>query len=368
MKKSKLLLSYITKVIFAGLIIAFLCIAPFFIFNKNNYIIDIKNIYNGKSKDTILELWHIETFEGGSVNRAKFLQNLAVNFNKQNQGCFFVIKALSVEQAQLNIEKGFLPDMVSFGVGSGELFAKYLSPIKQSYDIRHDILDYGKMNSKVYAVPYMLGGYVMITNLDQVVDTSKLDNLLANAFEMTRVGGKHKTPSLCFAKNTNINIAQSLIHKNIKSNNSGFLNNEFSTYQAYEQFIKNQCVSLIGTQRDLVRCVLREQNGNISPCVYTPIDGYNDLIQYMGVINSDDANKINIANKFLNFVLDKDVQQKIKNISMFSVLQTPIYSSEDGAIFELEKAVLKQITSVNVFTSNQVLQQNKAKSWANLGI
>lgn len=368
MKKQKFSIKNTLKTIFSVLIVIFLFVGPSFLFNPSLYKISVDKIFSTPNSSTVLELWHVETFEGGSFSRAKFLQNRAIDFNKQTQGKFIIVKNFTLEQLQLNLSKNNHPDLISFGVGCGEYVLPYLSELNINNSIRGDLIESGKIKNKQYALPYMLGGYVLITNQSNVVDQKFQNDLINNAFNMTRCFGKNTIPSLCFAKNTLINPANALVKNNVVGNKQGFLDNNFSTYDAYVKFINNASVNLLGTQRDFVRCKNREQSGKLETCYYSYLSGYSDLVQYISVFDNISQTKKDISKAFIKFLLSKQVQQQIKNINMFSVLTDTIYETQDGAICDFEKALKKPLVCVNVFSQNQVLEQNKLKSWAYLGI
>ncbi len=366
MKTTKNITSNLIKLAISVLIVVFLLLGPIVVFNKNNYIINIDKLLGSKKQSTILELWHIETFEGGSFSRSKFLQNQAVEFNKTNQGCFVVIKTLTLEQARLNLKNNTLPDMVSFGIGSGELFANLLQPFKDDYGIRKDLLPYGKINKSQLALPYMLGGYAVITNQTKLKENNN-QTLLNNLFDNNYKHNKHTIPSVLFANNTDCDIARALLINGVVGNKDGFLDNIYTTYQSYESFVTGGAVSLVGTQRDVVRCINRTQNGKLDDCIYNYLGGYSDLVQYFGVIKNIDQAKEIIAFDFAKHLVGQTCQSKIKNIGMFSVLDMSIYNAEDD-FCDFEKALQKPLTSVSVFASKQVLDNNKANSRRILGI
>ena len=65
---------------------------------------------------TVLTLWQIDGFEGGKGSRATFLQNLADKFSKTS-GCYITVNSLSSDAARLNLSKGNIPDLISYGAG-----------------------------------------------------------------------------------------------------------------------------------------------------------------------------------------------------------------------------------------------------------
>ena len=84
-------------------LILFLVLTPTFIFDKSKFMVDVSSLLSkNNSQKQVLTLWHIETFEGGSGNRAKYLEKVAQNFNKNQKNCFINVKSLTENQLFLN--------------------------------------------------------------------------------------------------------------------------------------------------------------------------------------------------------------------------------------------------------------------------
>ena len=167
MKKIKIVFDWFCRIGLTGVLVVFLVFAPFTLMpNLLKAQADVNKSKNYEYQG-ILELWHIETFEGGSMSRASFLEREAINFEKQHKGTYIVIQSMSLEQFELNIQNGKLPNLLSFGIGVGDAITKNLVEIDVG-NIRNDLKQYGMYNSKQLAVPYILGGYALISCNNQI--------------------------------------------------------------------------------------------------------------------------------------------------------------------------------------------------------
>ena len=72
---------------------------------------------NAENNDkSVLQLWQIDSFEGGKGSRADYLQKKGNAFSKE-YGAYVTVTALSAEAAVLNLENGNIPDLISYGAG-----------------------------------------------------------------------------------------------------------------------------------------------------------------------------------------------------------------------------------------------------------
>lgn len=141
----------------------------------------------GARFEGILELWHIESFEGGVGSRAGWLKRRSAAFEKQNKGCLVNVTVLTAEQAVEKLEAGERFDMASFSAGAGFNLLPYLSPYGGEISgVRADYLKGGQLNGKVYALPYMAGGYTLAAqskNLTGFENKNLAENIFGFAFE-----------------------------------------------------------------------------------------------------------------------------------------------------------------------------------------
>ena len=148
--QKKQFIKYSLKVIVSIFLILYLFFAPTTIFkslqaNQNLSSKKIELVYEG-----ILELWNIDTFEGGSVSRTRFLEQQSLQFEAKHKGVFIMVKNMQLEQLALNIKNGNLPDIVSFGIGAGSLLINSLIPLNDTFEVRQDLLKSGNINNIQY--------------------------------------------------------------------------------------------------------------------------------------------------------------------------------------------------------------------------
>ena len=94
----------------------------------------------------VINVWNVDTFEGGSQSKSVYLERVATKFSKDNKGIYFLVKNLSVEEMTNNFLNGVYPDIISFGFGIGDL----VKPILENLDdlnlslVRSEVLESGK--------------------------------------------------------------------------------------------------------------------------------------------------------------------------------------------------------------------------------
>ncbi len=263
----------------------------------NNY-----QIYTKPEIETkIYTVWHCETFEGGGKSRLTYLKNIAREIEKENAGVLIMIKTINPEVLESELINT-TPDIISFGYGVGNTVLPKLSALEQTYNVRDELIVSSSFNSKIYALPYMVSGYAMITHNAQSTNFHCGQNNYIN-------------PS---------NIYNTLNLKPVETE---------SQYEAYKDFVYDKKVSLLGSGRDVYRVSNLNNIGRTSAMIL-PIDSYTDLIQYLGLIKSD-----NITNKFLSLCLSDEHQNKLTEYSLFSSKYQKLYHT--GLYCEMEDAIAK---------------------------
>lgn len=328
------------KILLSSCIIAFLVICPFSLFAKIN---ELNYSLNSEYKfdfSGVLELWNVDTFEGGSVSRTTFLEKRAIEFEKQNKGIFISVNNLTLEQLKLNLENGKKPHIITFGIGVGDIFLNDIINLSSSYLVRDDLTKSSKINGSLKALPIMIGGYSLISNSEKISNEKIIETLNENN-------------QIIFSTIDNINPLLSLFVNDVKTE---FLANEsLSSFDAYDKFINSKYNVLLGTQRDFYRCRNRENNLKMQ-CNYNILSGFTDLIVYASIFKS--SNQIEeIANSFLKYLTSESVQCKLCNINMFPVINKNIYT--DSFYKKHNDELLKEMKTLNVFYSNETLENIK---------
>lgn len=248
-----------------------------------------------KVETKIYSVWHIETFEGGGKSRILFLKDIAKNIEKQNIGVLFNIKQISPENLE-NELKDNKPDIFSFGYGVGDKILPYLINLDNTYSVRDSLIESGSFNAKLYAIPYMVSGYALLTHSPESVYTVYGENGYTKA---------------------------SIFNKSATSING--------QYEAYKRFVNNKNYNLIGTARDVFRVENLNNIGRTNATI-SALTGYTDLIQYAGITSCD-----YIAKLFIENLVNKENQLKLTDYSLFSSLHTKLYTN--GIYNDMENAI-----------------------------
>ena len=342
------------RIVFVLFGIILLVISPIYLFRENNFKLNLNQFLNLENNTkVVLDLCHVETFEGGSASREGYLRRQAQKFNKQNSNFFISITTMSLDEFELNIAHGYEADIYSFGIGAGDKLKSKLQSLKKINNIRDDLQKNAMIDGKIYAYPYILSGYAVISyeglttndqNLTARLQSSASGKKIVNG---TVLGMKNTTPAQALVENGVTLSMQDLTIEN-------------SSYLAYTIFLNKNTKSLVGTARDVARIKNREQMGSISPCVYSYLSGYSDLIQYLGISKLLSGVKSEVATAFAKLLLKEEAQKELSTIGLFSVTNNKIYNED--FMSEFENCLQKPLKSVDAFASKKEIEIEQAKA------
>ena len=204
---------------------------------------------NAENNDkSVLQLWQIDSFEGGKGSRADYLQKKANAFSKE-YGAYVTVTALSAEAAVLNLENGNIPDLISYGAGICGL---------ESY--------IGSFTTWCH------GGYCLLA-VDGNADFTDVN-----------------------AENTVINSGKN----NYTSAAAMFYGLQNAEYEkpsgAYVKLINGDYKYLLGTQRDIFRLKTRGVGFTVKP-----VTEFNDLYQNISVV--DKSANFSVAQRFVGYLM-----------------------------------------------------------------
>ena len=358
MNRAKVFFLWLYKFGLTGFLIFFLCVAPFSVLPNVLKVQGDVNKGNVFEYQGILELWHVETFEGGSVSRATFLERESRTFENKHKGTYISIQTMTLEQFDLNLSAGKKPNMLSFGIGVGSNFLNDLV-VLDSENVRQDIAFGGKFNGKQMAIPYILGGYGIITNNGQNITDFANENMVSgqtnsdkNANGKTGVGLLGTINPLKAMQKSNIKIAQiydDSVDKNMDS------------YTAYDRFIKGNFSALVGTQRDVFRCENRVQNGKMQAINFNFLGGWTDIVQYVSIFKSNQIEE-EMCKKFVSGLVSNEAQKKLSNYNLFSVLKN-IKLYNVGTFADFENVLNNSLEVENVFLNKEQIDFQKQEAY-----
>ncbi len=242
------------------------------------------------AEKTIVEIWNVDTFEGGKGSRTSFLNKTAQKL--QAEGVYFYVLSYTPEGAKEAFSRGIYPDMLSFGVGLGEI-AEHCLTLPYSFGG-------GTIGGKYLAVPWCAGKYFRF---------SLTENFSEEGRTAISCGG------------TNLSVLSARLH--------GFEGEEVPSESAYVGFLNGEFRYLLGTQRDENR--FRARNLEVFS---EELGEYNDLFQYISIFSRE---KKKPCMQFLDFLLSEETQQRLGEIGMYPPEST------------------KWKSTLNVFTSAEAL-------------
>ena len=273
-------------------------------FNKTPLIED------NKSSLEVLELWHIESFEGGGANRQNYLNQLALSYQKQNPTTIVMVKLVSADQLEDSLQLN-VPHLISFSEQVALSILPHLKSLDCEFDVNDNYLQSAKYNGDLLAIPFIASGYCYFSKTSS-------------------------TNSEIYTANNNLHNATSLVNNQPINNNQ-----QLSSYQCYRQFVNNNNIKLLGTARDLFRIKNLEALGRFN-VKYEPVSSFTDLIQYIGVTCNNKK-----ALNFISYMLSDINQLKLSNLSLFSVKGLKLYS--EPTYMEMENA-LQSCHVPNIFS------------------
>lgn len=274
----------------------------------------------------VLQLWNVETFEGGSGSRSSWLTSVAGRFEQNNKGLFVHVTNLTVDQLQQKLDEGQSYDLISFSRGVGCLLENLSEISLPVGDLLQGMVIAGQSGGKQYAIPYYAGAYCLFARSSQLSQEAMPSQVLSTTY--SRIIGKNKVdlqPLLCGFTPYNSPLSALAM-----SGARGSVNLEqYSQYQAYELFLSNKtAVTLLGTQRDAYRLGKRVEMERIEQLSFCCLGNYTDLVQFVG-INKNSADKMQACEQFVQFLVSKTTQHRLVDINMLSVRQdVKLYSDE----------------------------------------
>lgn len=303
----------------------------------------------------VINIWNVDTFEGGSGSKAAFLESCAARFSKANKGVYFLVNNLTVEEFRNNINSGVVPDLISFGFGIGLEIKQHLIGLSNNAfsDVRQEILQSGIIQDTVFALPYLMGGMVLISTEEKLAAAGKTgsESLLAVindcGFDTKNKKGVVHTSSVVVGENEFVDVIHCL--KDVAGGvgvSDVFLSP--SGYDAYADFVSyNKGSILLGTHRDLFKISGRVAVGKVSGVKIEYLNGFTNLIQYIGAFNHLSGEKLKVSEQFIQFLQTRNTQELSTKIGMINVLGENFY--ESGEFMNLELALNQKLVVPNVF-------------------
>ena len=317
-----------------------------------------------------IEIWNIDTFEGGNVGKYDILQSVAKEYQKENKGTYVIVRNVSESECVNMLARGQFPDLFSCSYGVASEIKEYVVPFDKSFDeLYSNLLDAGNFDGEQYAIAWCYGSYYMFSTRTKIEkyfnenDKVSLSQIaLSTGYEKNNKNkkqiiyslgfgqGKYLLPQIAFSSYTGREIALDKYALNVDA----VKNN--TPYDAYCDFLTGECNILIGTQRDLIKLRNREVLGKIDELVVESVGGFTDLVQYM-LITNNSKQRYEYAQRFVQKLTEKKTQQKILESGLFSVDKNIKYEQNNGIMSNITLENISSYTIHNVFLSKIKIEQ-----------
>lgn len=267
----------------------------------------------------IIQVWHIDTFPGGYGSRKNCLNNIAKEYEKNNQGVLISVISQSVESANLLIKENSYPDIISYGIGVDIDVSKLLK-------VPSNFIG-GKIDNVCYALPWARNDYFLIYNSNY---NSKKDNISVGL-------SNYNLPNYALAIN-DYDLANC---------------NYLSLDDAYQDFIFGKTNAIVGTLREVYRLEKRGISFNLKH-----LSGFTDMIQYISIYDKgNQKNKYSLD--FLEYVNNVEIKKIDEQIGLMKVGGENSFESERLLQFEYDDKIntLSPFLGKNIAT----IFQNESK-------
>ena len=307
----------------------------------------------------IIDVWHVETFEGGNGSRANWLKARAQELEKKYSGLYFQITTLYYRQLTEKLSEGQTFDIISFSGGTGNAVLPYLVPYNGVLECYDNLQRSGEAEGVTYAVAYSAGMYALFArNKHLEMNSLQKETLSDNLFNcgVTLKQGKNTivldSMGVGFAAFNS--PLSALSYKGIRG--GAKYSDSVTQYSAYESYLTGKkFVALLGTQRDVNRLNARLEQSRTDPFVTVVLDSYTDLVQYLA-LGTSDAVKQSYCRMFIEHITSAESQKKLSYIGMLSVHGQCDHSDETLDIMENS---LQHCVVPSVFESFEAITQRR---------
>ena len=220
------------------------------------------------AQPVVISVWNVDTFEGGRGSRTSFLKRVAQRAEAGQENVFYHVISYTAEGLQEAFSRGETPDILSFGVGVGQVDAVPLGRTFAGSDL---------------AVPWCRGAYYLFSLADDLPESgTPSDSVVLSS------GGENLVEASAYFAGIEGKTEESLT--------------------AYLDFLGGKYDYLLGTQRDVHRFASR------GVAVYRRrLTAFSDLYQYAAVLSEDAAGD---AAYFLQVLRSEAVQALLGEIGM----------------------------------------------------
>ncbi len=258
----------------------------------------------------ILTVWHIVGFKPYTGSIGEWLKDCAKKFEKRHYGVYIEVLSMDVSECEARLSRGEIADIYSFPLGWG--YAEQFLPLQNRFHgLLNGLIETGKQDSVLYAVPFMASGYTLLTNtrllqerkvtLPTEVTKEWLNEAAAKLTYETGKRRKVKYDGLSGSPVAAVLTGAAVPVVDI---------NVFKSQRA------GMAVTDLRTAGDMARLLSAGKGFSFDAL---PIYNYTDLVQYLGIARGIETRKIEYAYEFMEIVLTEESQTSLLKLCVFPV-------------------------------------------------
>lgn len=335
--------------------IAFLLMAPAFIaggIHKNVYTLRAEKLANQYTGS--LQIWHIVSFKTGGESGVSYLKSRAAEFEKNNPYVFIDVVGMTPDEAEQRLATGERPDIFSFPLGFP--LEHLLAELKEPEEaLLPSLCETGKKGDQFLAYPYMMGFYTITVN-QEIYFSSGASlpigaglpranfNYLVYHAEQNWKAEDAKALSLC---NTYaLSPLKTLEHFREEGENNFLIGGPPADYapdpaafaaDGTDRFLKGNAALLLAPASDYEKLLLDQRANSLSLTALTFSD-YTDLVQFVGVCQTQDSAKQAMCQNFAASLLRRKAQKGLENLKMLPAVQLEgVYEGQTLYLEEYER-------------------------------
>jgi hypothetical protein len=325
----------------------------------------------------ILSLWQVNGWQPGASSIGAYLKKCVTRFENKNVYVFIEVTTLTPAKAAERIRAGELPDMISFPTG---FFAdpSLLSPLDDTAYSSASLASSCEYGGKQYAFAFLVNPYLLFCNEDilyekeietETMDKLSLDTLFktASTLSYTKQEGKKTKQiygmaqqeeyitspfaSLAFFRDPQppkTDTPDAATPQDTQTLSGPAYAITAAPQKGLELFMNRQAAFLISPASALSTL----KNSDKSPPAYRAcaFSAYSDMVQYLGIVKTEDKAKLSICKSFLYSLLNEKNVKSASDILCLPVTYSGELFTEEPVLKEAYQTLIQEGVFPNAFT------------------
>lgn len=271
---------------------------------------------DSESFEGILEFWHITDWRTGGSSKAAFLARRIKEFEKNHPHVFVRMTKMSASEALGEINKGNVPDIISY---PGSFSQNFRGEKPYMYGAYYILVNNELAEENGYFLPDGFGidpqMLMDLCELNLVFDAEEGYSALP-AIAMHEIPEPPRPNITTWPEKSEVDAALSLYP------------NEY--FDGLNKFLDGEACVMIASQRQLFEAKLDYEQNNGPAFSYYAISGYTDMVQYICAMESEDRLRTKMCNAFAEYLLSERAQSKLYPLCVFPVVSgIKIYEDDE---------------------------------------